>query len=436
MIFKPSVFLAFLGLTSVDALTVSKKLHISTGDTSFNEDVTIDAGKLLAIDSGFTHNFLKDLSVYGTLYISDKQKNSGITCGLTGSGTYKNYGSVVLNNLNGTSAPTYLLLGSNFYNYGDMWLAGIGNTGGSTMNIRPKKYCYNLGTITFYQSGSRTGGTCRLGKDGGSFTNDGTVCLHQNIFKQFSSISGSGCFDIGINSNFHITNSHLCTISESHTFILSSSTSSLRIDNYKPAQKFHVAGWGNNNVIGFNCKIKSFSYSGDTLSIVVGSYTYSIVIGTGYDAKKMRIGAADYGLGCNLSNTNFGLLYSGDCPSSTRPSTCKPCPVIPNPPACGSSTSTATTATKTSTSTAPTGETTTCTTDSTSTSTSSSTDPSTSTTVGTSSSTDPSTSTSVGISTSTGTITTTKNHVTITITTTWTGEYTTTETHSATRSAA
>ncbi|CAH2355022.1 hypothetical protein CLIB1423_20S02278 [[Candida] railenensis] len=470
MILNPSVFLALLGLTSVNALTVSKNTLISTGDTSFNEDVTINAGDFLAIDSGYTHNFLKDLFVYGTLYISDKQKHSGITCDLIGSGTYKNYGEVVLNHLNGTSAPTFSWQGAYFYNYGDMWLAGIGNTGGSTMNIRPTNYFYNSGTITLYQSGTRTGGTCRLGKDGGSITNDGTVCLQQNIYDQYSSISGSGCFDIGINSNFHITNSHLYTISEAHTFLLSSSSSSLRIDNYKPSQRFHVAGWGNNNVIGFNCKIKSFTYSGDTLSIVVGSYTYYIVIGTGYDSTKMRIGAADYGSGsCKLSNTNFGLLYSGAPPSSARPSTCKACPAIPNPPACASSTSSPN-PTKTITSTVPGGKATStvtktqthggtdtviveipssCTTStkkgkttstkcttSTKIGKTSSTKCTTSTKIGKASSTGCTTTTRIGTSSSTGTITTTINHVTVTITTTWTGEYTTTETHSASPSAA
>ena len=335
MLLRSFIPLVLLGVTKVIAATVeiSKNTLISTGDTLYRDDYIINAGVYLAIDSGLTHNFYADLTVYGMLYISDRNKRTGMTSLFTGtSNTLKNYGDIVLNDLNGTSAPTFNWNGGNIYNYGNMWFAGIGHTGGSTYNVRPRVTFINEGTITFYQSVSRSGGNAHIGPDDSDVTNDGTVCVYQQIFYQGSNVFGTGCFDVGLDSNFWVTNANYRTIAETQTILLSTSSSSLRIDLYRPTFSYRVAGWGNGNVIGFSGTIRSFTYSGDTLTIQAGSYTYTVIIGTGYDASQMVIGAADFGRGAAVANSNFGLLYPPAPPDSGRPSVCAICPSIPNPP--------------------------------------------------------------------------------------------------------
>jgi hypothetical protein len=335
MLFRSLIPLGLLGLTKVNAATVEITANtlISTGDTLYFDNLVIDAGVYLAIDSGYTHNFYADLTVKGQLYISDRNHVTGITSDVFGSSnTVTNYGQIVLNHLNGTSAPTYDWYGGNFYNYGNLWFAGIGNTGGSTFAIQPANTFLNKGTITFYQSVSRTGGTTHIGLDDRSITNDGTVCLYQHIYFQGSNIGGTGCYDIGLNSNFWVTNAKSRQIAQSQTLLLSTSSSSIRIDLYNPTFSYTIAGWGNGNTIGFSGTIRSFTYNIDTLSIKAGVYTYTIKIGTGYDATKMVIGSANFGQGAALLNTNFGLLYPPAPPNPSRPSVCAICPSIPAPP--------------------------------------------------------------------------------------------------------
>ena len=110
MLFRSLIPLGLLGLTKVNAATVTIAANtlISTGDTLYSNNYIIDAGAYLAIDSGYTHNFYGDLTVNGQLYISDRNHVSGITSDVIGStNTVTNYGQIVLNDLNGTSAPTY-----------------------------------------------------------------------------------------------------------------------------------------------------------------------------------------------------------------------------------------------------------------------------------------------------------------------------------------
>ena len=449
MLFKSLTPLGLLLLTKVNAVQISTNTLISTGDTLYTDDYTIDKGVYLAIDSGYTHNFYGDLTINGMLYISDKNHHSGLTCDFIGtSNVLTNYGELVLNDLNGTSAPTFDYYGGQFYNYGNVWFAGIGNTGGSTFAIQPYGTFVNEGTITFYQSVSRSGGTTHLGLDDKEITNDGTVCLYQHIYFQGSNIDGTGCYDVGLDSVFWVTNAYSRKIAETQTILLSTSSSSLRIDLYNPSFSYKVAGWGNGNTIGFSGVIKSFQYNVDTLTIVSGGFTYTIVIGTGYDQSKMAIGTANFGMGAGGSLPKFGLIYSAPPPDSSRPSVCAVCPSIPSPPngkPNGQTTSTSTwtgTFTSTTTKTATQGGTDTVIVEvptnsqTTQTSTWTGTYTTLTTVTATQGGTDTvivevptsskPTSSSIESVTSTKTETLTRPHVTVTITTTWTGTYLTT----------
>ncbi|KAK6456625.1 Hyphally-regulated cell wall protein, partial [Scheffersomyces xylosifermentans] len=133
--------------------------------------------------------------------------------------------------------------------------------------------------IFLYQYNSRRGGTSRLGRDGSTITNDGTVCLFQNNYDQNSIVEGDGSWDVGYDSNFEASNLNTIPIQEGQLIYLSTPSSSLRIDTNNQNVPLHVAGWGNNNVIGLMSQIDSFSYDGEILSIISGLIHIKLTLG-------------------------------------------------------------------------------------------------------------------------------------------------------------
>ncbi|KAK6456640.1 Hyphally regulated cell wall protein N-terminal-domain-containing protein [Scheffersomyces xylosifermentans] len=331
--FRQAVASLLLLSSALADVVISQNTIVSSGDTLINDNFFVNSGVFYSIDRGMTHNWYKDITINGKLYVTNRDIKTGMTidvCGTTGQIT--NNGWIVLDDGNATSAPTFDWYGGSFTNYGSVWFAGIGNTGGSTFAIQPAGPFNNNGTISLYQYNSRSGGTSHLGLDDHVITNTGTVCIYQNIFFQGSSVIGDGgCWDVGLNSNFWATNVNTRTMSEGQLIYLSTSSSSLRIDSYPPNIPIHVAGWGNNNVIGLSTVINSFTYDGNSLYITSGGYTYNLVIGPGYNPSLMSVGSANYGSGVGTIG-KAGIMYSGPPPQVGRPSQCHACPPPPHAP--------------------------------------------------------------------------------------------------------
>ncbi|KAK6457468.1 Hyphally regulated cell wall protein N-terminal-domain-containing protein [Scheffersomyces xylosifermentans] len=329
--FRVSLLLLLASAFAED-LVISQNTIESSGDTRIRQNLIVNDGVFYSIDKGMTHNFYNDITINGKFFITNKEVKKGMTTDVIGTtAAIVNNGWIVLDDGNATSAPTYDWYGGSFENNGMVWFAGIGATGGCTFAIQPKKDFNNRGTIILYQYDTRSGGTSHLGLDGKTINNDGTICIYQNIFFQGSIIQGNGCWDVGLDSNFWATNVNTRYISEDQLIYLSTSSSSIRIDNYPPNKPIHIAGWGNNNLIGLNTAIQSFSYDGDNLFIKHGSYTYQIVIGPGYDPSLISIGKADWGSGVGTSS-NGGIFYSGPPPQTGRPAKCNECPKPPRAP--------------------------------------------------------------------------------------------------------
>ncbi|KAK6453725.1 Hyphally-regulated cell wall protein, partial [Scheffersomyces xylosifermentans] len=333
--FQSAVSSLLLLLSSVlaDDLVISENTIVSTGPTRIYQNVIVNSGVFLSYDKGTTHNFYEDVIINGRLYVTNKEVTTGMTVDLVGTDNKCiNNGWIVLDDGNATSAPTWNWNGGSFENNGMVWFAGIGTSGGCTFGIQPRDSFINRGTIIFYQYNSRTGGTAHIGLDGQTITNDGTVCIYQDIFFQASIVQGNGCWDVGLSSNFWATNVNTRYMSEGQLIYLSTSSSTIRIDTYPTNKPLHVAGWGNNNVVGFSTVIQSFEYDGNTLFITTGGFTYQVVIGPGYDTSLMRIRRADWGPGAAYLD-NGGISYSGPPPQSGRPSQCNECPAPPQAPA-------------------------------------------------------------------------------------------------------
>ncbi|SCV99300.1 LAFE_0A00122g1_1 [Lachancea fermentati] len=314
-----------------NALKVTSKTVVNKGDTLYTDAVTIDENAYLAIITGYTHNFYSDLTVNGALYIGDYNKrHSGITVDVIGTkNVVTNNGIIVVDNRNATSAPTYDWSGAAFYNYGNLFFNGRGDTGGSTYWINPYSTFVNEGIIMYSQTVSRSGGSMHLGRDDSTITNDGTICLINALYFQGSTITGNnGCINIGQNSNMWVTNTNTRKLS-GQTIYMSSTSSSLRIDAYPPGFTFKIRGFQNGNVIGSSTAISSFSYdeTSGILTMSVGSYRYSLDIGTGYDSSKFYTANANYGYG--VGTVFSGGLYYNGAVSDEMPNECKACPEIP-----------------------------------------------------------------------------------------------------------
>jgi hypothetical protein len=273
------------------------------------------------------NNFNGAVTVLGELYIGDTGTHTGMSVHFNGDLT--NSGTIVLNAQNETSAPSFYYQGNNFINNGNIFMVGIGNTGGMTSNVWNTQSVVNNGIITYYQTLNRSGGTSYFGRSGNSVTNSGTLCLYQMNMYQYSVVSGTGCYSVGENSLLLYEYPQSYTLATTQTVFLQSSTSQIRIGNHNMINPLTVSGWGNGNIIGFQTTISSFSYSGDTLTVVAGGFIYYFIIGEGYNINLITQGS---GLSSGGYYITSYLKYSGTPPNTSRPAVCQVCPEIPQFP--------------------------------------------------------------------------------------------------------
>jgi hypothetical protein len=161
--------------------------------------LVIDEEVYLAYNNGngqLLNVFYGDVTVLGELYIGDSGTHTGMSVYFDGDLT--NSGTIVLNAKNETSAPSFYYQGTSFVNNGNIFMVGIGNTGGMTANVWNSGTVVNNGIIMYYQTVSRSGGTSYFGSSGHSVTNAGTICLYQMNMYQYSVVSGTGCYRNGL----------------------------------------------------------------------------------------------------------------------------------------------------------------------------------------------------------------------------------------------
>ena len=106
----------------------------------------------------------------------------------------------------------------------------------------------NSGLMAFYQN-QRSSGVVSLGTPLGSITNNGQICLNNEVYQQTTSINGSGCFTANRDSTIYIANV-LLPVSTSQNFYLADSQSSIIVQAISTPQVFNVYGFGNGNMVG------------------------------------------------------------------------------------------------------------------------------------------------------------------------------------------
>lgn len=237
-----------------------------------------------------------------------------------------NNGEIVVSSGDSFWSPRFRIGGGSFRNNGKIFVEGQGKIGLPVTEITSTSL-HNEGLLAFYQD-KRNTGLVKVGKFWGGMTNDGTICLKNQAFAQQSRIDGTGCFDIGENSNVWIRSAAL-PIAETQTFYFSSNSGSIRVEAISAPQTFHVRNFGSGNVLGLSWPISSYKYDGEgILTVLCGLLDFYFDIGTGYDFSKFKKITADFGQAIG-SVINGGIVYDGDAPSSDRPEICAVCEDVP-----------------------------------------------------------------------------------------------------------
>ncbi|EGV65577.1 hypothetical protein CANTEDRAFT_92443, partial [Yamadazyma tenuis ATCC 10573] len=337
--FKVLSALACIALASAVEITTNT---IKRGTISLSVgDYTIDEGVYLSIINNADSAFLGSFTNKGGFYITSDSSLIALTASVyTLTGTIDNSGIWSWNSVESLTTPDFELYAATFQNTGTMFFAGDGSVGIPVMSVLASDWD-NEGLIVFSLT-TRSTGEVLLGSATdsalSSITNDGTICLINQVYHQSTGIDGSGCFDIGADSSVWLQQSILGSygVDTDQIFYLSAQDSSIRAESFSSTQTFTVAGFYGTNIIGISSTIYSISYSGDTLRInggtlLIPQYT-DFVIGTGYDSDLFELVTSNFGE-VSLSFSSNAVQYTGDLPSgSTSSSSCLACQSLPEVP--------------------------------------------------------------------------------------------------------
>ena len=233
------------------------------------------------------------------------------------------------------TSSSYDLRGISFTNNGEMYFGSSGESSSSTSLT--SALWSNTGLLLFFQN-QRTSGTVNLGVSMGSITNDGQICLNNQIYEQTTQIKGSGCFTAKGDSTIYIANVVLA-VSSKQNFYLTNKGSSMIVQAVSTTQTFNVYGFGDGNKIGLTLPLvgtifnSAFTY--DTASGILTLRNTLLEqkfnIGTGYEPSKFQV-VTDSGSG-TPSTVLGSVAYYGHVPTRTLPKSCQiPCKPIPEAP--------------------------------------------------------------------------------------------------------
>ncbi|RCK59446.1 Cell wall protein IFF4 [Candida viswanathii] len=158
------------------------------------------------------------------------------------------------------------------------------------------EYWTNNGLLVFYQN-QRTSGSIKLGRSLGSITNNGQICLYNQVFIQNTDIVGKGCITAQKDSTIYIPSAAQST-DERHNIYLVDRESSIIVQALSTPQTFNVYGFGNGNTIGLTVPLVGvpflhdrYEYEESTgiLTIRSSLLTQKFNIGKGYDSKRFTV---------------------------------------------------------------------------------------------------------------------------------------------------
>ncbi|KAK6458488.1 Hyphally-regulated cell wall protein [Scheffersomyces xylosifermentans] len=220
------------------------EIHAGAFWSIWNNDVTALKGNLqVDQNAGF--------------YISGKDGFFGLSVTLaSGCGSITNNGIIAFNSFRTLKPPTYNLIGISFTNNGEIYFGTNSRVGLPFVSITAPSWTNN-GLIVIWDQ-CRGSGIVSLGAPLKTITNNGQICLHNELYKQTSYIQGSGCITADKDTSIFLSNLVL-GIDSKQTFYLADSESSIRANALGKPQTITVAGFGNGNIIGLDIPIVSCS---------------------------------------------------------------------------------------------------------------------------------------------------------------------------------
>ncbi|MCP8719464.1 MAG: hypothetical protein M5F18_09250, partial [Asgard group archaeon] len=252
-------------------------------------------------------------------------------------GSIVNDGIIAFNSVKSLTSSTYNLVGAKFENNGEMYLGASGVLSG-TMSITSLLW-KNSGLLVFYQN-QRNSGDVRLGTPLGSITNDGQICLINQVYRQTNDIKGSGCITAQEDSTIYIP-SAIQSFDTQQSIYLKDSESSIIVQALSTAQTFNVYGFGNGNKIGLTVPLvgnlipsyPAYKYDESTGILTLRNLLLkqNFNIGLGYSSSLFQI-VTDSGIG--LPSTLLGSVqYNGPVPERSISATCQiECKELPEAP--------------------------------------------------------------------------------------------------------
>ncbi|KHC79858.1 hypothetical protein I503_05324, partial [Candida albicans SC5314] len=338
IIFRKSFFTFWLLLNSVLALVITQnRVDRGTLDLSVG-DITINSGASWSIINNAISTLVGSLTVQPNagLYITSTSPLLSLQVTLTSLlSTIQNNGIIAFNSSPSLTSSTYNLVGLSLVNTGEMYFSASGVLP-SVMALTAASWS-NSGLMAFYQN-QRSSGVVSLGTPSGSITNNGQICLNNEVYQQTTSINGSGCFTANRDSTIYIANV-LLPVSTSQNFYLADSQSSIIVQAISTPQVFNVYGFGNGNMVGVTLPLigniwnPAYSYNPSTGILRLRNFFVyqDFNIGPGYNPSLFSI-VTDNGAG--IPSTILGSVsYSGPVPPRALPASCKiACKPVPTAP--------------------------------------------------------------------------------------------------------
>ncbi|KGU23821.1 hypothetical protein MG7_04014, partial [Candida albicans P34048] len=337
-LFKRIALTLWLIISSTLAVVITED-RVDRGSISVNlGEVTVNSGASWSIINNAVTAFAGKINVQsgGGLYISSTSPLLALQVTLTSLlDSITNDGVISLDSRASLTASNYNLIGLSFTNNGEMYLAASGVLP-STMDLTAASWTNN-GLLVAYQN-QRSSGVLNLGTPLGAITNNGQICLYNQVYQQQTRIEGSGCITANKNSAIYISNAVL-PVATTQNFYLQDSKSSMIVQAVSSTQTFNVYGFGNGNKIGITLPAvgippnPAYSYDVDTgiLTVRAGLLSQKFNIGLGYYSLFFSV-VTDNGAG--LPSTILGSIsYSGPVPSRNLPASCKiACKPVPTAP--------------------------------------------------------------------------------------------------------
>ncbi|KAK6198950.1 Hyphally-regulated cell wall protein, partial [Scheffersomyces amazonensis] len=312
---------------SIGATTIDPNVYWSI----INNQVT-DLNGNVQVDNG------------GGLYVTSISNLIGLNVNLNGN--VLNNGTISFNSVGSILPSNYVVttgiagaLGT-FVNNGEFVMASSGALGYGYMTISTGTLT-NKGLMIFYDT-QNVGGQVVLGGPniGSGMTNNGQICLYNELYQQQSGIAGTGCITMQANSTTYLHDplasfsGQTFYLADSASSIISSPTGNI-IYSGNPVT---VAGYGNGNMVALDVTLNPlnpYSYSTSTgiltlNSITLGSQEFDI--GKGYNSQDFAV-TTDWDAVSDLAIAPLNAVtYTGPVPNPTKPSICALCDILPSIP--------------------------------------------------------------------------------------------------------